>query len=149
MSNRKNTKTAMWGRIFLTACALILGASLAFAGSHKMSKDLEGKHASGQVDVIVQFNQVPTAFHHQKVLSRGGKINARSRPVQGWRLFHARFSAWPNLANDPDVAYISPDRPADSASSGTSTAVLDYHTRRSMLPQPGRRVWMAPASAWL
>ncbi len=127
MSNRKNTKTAMWGRIFLTACALILGASLAFAGSHKMSKDLEGKQASGQVNVIVQFNQVPTAFHHKKVLSRGGKITRDLGRFRGGA-YSVPASALAGLANDPDVLFISPDRPVRSTSSGTATAVLDYHT---------------------
>ena len=91
MSERTKTRSAMWGKIFLTACALILGASLAFAGPHKMSKDLEGKKASDQVNVIVQFNQVPTAFHHKKVLSRGAKSTAN------WVIFVAALTACPRL----------------------------------------------------
>jgi hypothetical protein len=62
---------AAWERTLLAMCAVILNASLAFAGSPKMAKDLEGKRPSDQVDVIVQFKQTPTAKHHQKVLKRG------------------------------------------------------------------------------
>ena len=71
---RNQCQSATWGKRFLMLCAVILSASLAFAGPRKMAKDLGGKNASGQVDVIVQFTQAPTARHHQKVFNRGGKL---------------------------------------------------------------------------
>jgi serine protease AprX len=127
MFKRTQTKTAMWGRIFLTACALILGASLAFAGPHKISKDLEVKHSASQVNVIVQFNQVPTSYHHEKILRRGGKINRDLGRFRGGA-YSMPASELASLAADPEVLYISPDRPVRSTSSGTATAALDYHT---------------------
>jgi hypothetical protein len=54
---RKQTKSALWGRTCLTLCAVVLSASTAFADAPKISKDLAGTYAYGQVDVIVQFNQ--------------------------------------------------------------------------------------------
>jgi serine protease AprX len=123
----KQHKSAMWGRTALTVLAVILSASLAFAGPRKMSKDLEGKKASDRVDVIVQFNQVPTAWHHRKVLARGGKLKrALGRFKGGAYTISARELA--RLAADPAVVYISPDRPLRRAGTGSPTVVLDYHT---------------------
>lgn len=125
MMQRNQSKSAMWGRIFLTGCAMILSASLAFAGSHKkLSKDLEGAKVSSQVDVIVQYTQVPTARHHQKVLSRGGKIKRELGRFKGGA-YTISASKLADLAADPEVVYISPDRPLHNASTAGS---LDYHT---------------------
>jgi hypothetical protein len=57
MMERKPTKSALWGRTCLTLCAVVLSASLTFAGAPKISKDLAGTYASGQADVTAQFNQ--------------------------------------------------------------------------------------------
>jgi serine protease AprX len=124
---RNQCKSAMWGRTFLTVCALILSASLAFAGTHKMSKDLEGKKSSDMVNVIVQFNQVPSTRHHQKVLNRGGKLKRQLGHFRG-AAYAIPASQLASLANDPEVTYISPDRPLRGASTGSPVALLDYHT---------------------
>ena len=116
---RNQCQSAAWGTRFLMLCTVILTASLAFAGSPKMSKDLEGKNAFDQVDVIVQFTQAPTARHHQKVLSRGGKINRELGLVKSGA-YTMPTSALEDLANDPDVAYISPDRPVNGMLTGRS-----------------------------
>ncbi|MGA2674154.1 MAG: S8 family peptidase [Terracidiphilus sp.] len=125
--NCKTRKSAMWGRTIATLCALIVSASLAFAGSPKLSKDLVGKQALDRVDVIVQFNQVPTARHHEKVLSRGGAIKRELGRFKG-AAYTMPGSALADLAADPEVVYISLDRPLRGASTESSTAVLDYHT---------------------
>jgi len=108
--NHKQCQSAAWRKRLLMFCAVLLSASLAFAGSRKMSKDLEVTNASDQVDVIVQFTQVPTARHHQKVLNRGGKLRQELGLVMGGA-YSLPASALADLAADPDVAYISPDRP--------------------------------------
>ena len=119
--------SAMWGRAFMTICALLLSASLAFAGTPKMSKDLQGAKTSGQVDVIVQYTHVPTAFHHQKVLSKGGKIKRELGRFKG-SAYTMPASRLAELAADPDVTFISPDRPLKGASTGSPAAILDFHT---------------------
>jgi len=121
------TKTTTLVRTFLTICTLILGANLVFAGSHKISKDLEGNTGSGMVDVIVQFKQLPTAAHHEKVLSRGGTIKKRYSEFRG-AAYTMPASALDDLAADPDVVYISPDRPLSGASTTSIPMALDYHT---------------------
>jgi hypothetical protein len=44
----------------MTVFAMILSASLAFAGSAKLSQDLRGQNGSSQVDLLVQFSRAPT-----------------------------------------------------------------------------------------
>jgi serine protease AprX len=110
---RKLSDSAAWGKLLGLGC-LILSASLAFAGSRKMSKDLEGKNTSDQVDVIVQFKQAPTSRHHQKVFNRGGRLNHELGLVKSGA-YSLPVSALAGLAADPDVAYISPDRPVMGA----------------------------------
>ena len=105
---RNQYNGAAWLRT-LIVCAVALMASLAFAGSPKLSKDLEGKKASDQVDVIVQYTQAPTARHHQKVLSRGGTLKQELSVVKAGA-YSMPASALASLAADPEVAYISPDR---------------------------------------
>jgi len=130
---RKQSKSAMWGRTVLIVSALLLTASLAFAGSHKMSKEFDGKKLSGQVDVIVQFNQVPTSRHHQKIASRGGKLKRELGRFKG-AAYRMPASKLAGLANDPEVRYISPDRPVHGASNGPGQPVLDYHNESIHAP---------------
>ena len=111
----------------LTMCVVILTASLASAGSLKMAKDLEGKKGSEPVDVIVQFTQPPTARHHQKVLSKGGTLKNSLGLVSGGS-YSVPATALATLAADPEVAYITPDRPLHGKNNGSPTAELDYHT---------------------
>jgi serine protease AprX len=75
--------------------------------------------------VIVQFRQVPTARHHQKVLDRGGKLRRELGRFRG-AAYSMPASALASLAADPEVVYISPDRPVHASS--TVAPVLDYHT---------------------
>lgn len=119
--------SAMWGRSFLMVCALVLSASLAFAGSSKISKDLEAKKASDQVNVIVQFRHVPTAMHHAKVMDMGGRKTRELGRFKGGA-YKIPASALAELAADPEVVYISPDRPLRGAGTGSTATVIDYHT---------------------
>jgi serine protease AprX len=123
----KTARSAPWLRIYLTVFALILCSNLAFADPTRLSKDLQGRNGSDQVDVIVQYNHIPTAVFHQKVLSRGGAIKQELGQFKG-AAYTVPASVLADLAADPDVVYISPDRPLHSTGNSTSTAVLDYHT---------------------
>lgn len=100
-------------------------ASIVNAQSHKMSKDLTARNASDRVDVIVQFKQELTPRQHQKVLSRGGSLKRELGFVKSGA-YSVPTSVLADLAADPDVAYISPDRPLSSTASFTPT--LDYYT---------------------
>ena len=98
----------------LRLAVLALSASLAFAKYPKLASDLERQDPTSDVDVIIQFKQAPTARHHAKVLSRGGQLKAKLDVVKGGA-YRIKRGALDDLANDPDVAYISPDRPVHAS----------------------------------
>jgi len=109
-------KTTTWGRrLALLALITLLaaGLSLADGNKHKVSSDLDalkgGKHGA-TVDVIIQFNQTPTAAHHQKVQNKGGVLKTKLDFIKGAH-YSVPLDALDDLADDPDVAYISPNRP--------------------------------------
>src|SRR5215467_788205 len=91
-------------------------AGVAQARDHrKFSDELYQKtqSASGQnqmVDVIIQFSSNPTSRHFSKVSGLGGRLNRSFNTVRGGH-FTLPVRVVERLANDPDVAYISPDRP--------------------------------------
>src|SRR5438552_290090 len=120
-------KTTTWGaRLALLALLVLLaaGTSLADGKKHKLSKDLDavkGGHNGATVDVIIQFNQTPTAAHHQKVQNKGGVLKTKLDVIKGAH-YSVPTGSLEDLENDPDVAYISPNRPL----SGTATSTLDY-----------------------
>ncbi|HMC75129.1 MAG TPA: S8 family serine peptidase, partial [Terriglobales bacterium] len=89
--------------------ALILTASIsADAASPKISHDTPTRGA-GLVDVIVQFKHTPNGSHAQKVAARGGVLKTDLSLVKA---LHVALPAnrIQELANDPEVGYISRDR---------------------------------------
>src|SRR3989440_9193216 len=120
-------KTTTWGaRLALLALIVLLaaGTSLADGNKHKLSKELDavkGGHNGATVDVIIQFNQTPTAAHHQKVQNKGGALKTKLDVIKGAH-YSVPTGSLKDLEKDPDVAYISPNRPL----SGTATSTLDY-----------------------
>src|ERR1022692_631166 len=82
--------------------------ALGLAQQPKLARDLS-KDPEATVDVIVQYTAPPTAEQHKKITDKGGKlkadlgfIHAGSYTVHGKDL--------DDLANDPAVLYVSPDR---------------------------------------
>jgi serine protease AprX len=69
---------------------------------------LEGIDAQKAADVIIQYKQAPTLAHHAKVMLRGGVVRRTLEMVKGgaYRVTAAKLA---ELADDPDVEYISPD----------------------------------------
>jgi hypothetical protein len=107
------TKSLVWFLAF---------AGLVFAGSPKIAKDLDNIDSEALVDVIVQFKQVPTEAHHKKITDRGGQLKRELGLIKGSH-YSVPASKLKDLADDPDVAYISPDRPVNAADTPT---VFDY-----------------------
>src|SRR6266851_4662488 len=113
-------ETTTWGRrVALLALAILLAAGLSFADGkkHKLSKDLDalkGGHNGATVEVIVQYNVPPTDAHHQKVQNKGGVLKTKLDFIKGAH-YSVPVEALDALADDPDVAYISLDRPVYGA----------------------------------
>src|SRR2546426_8028145 len=102
--------------------ALLLGLflpSLAFAAHHKVAPDLQNGVYDPAVDVIIQFRRTPTHVQRGKVQKKGGVLRGKLDAIKG-ALYSLPVNALEAVADDPDVVYISPDRPL----SGAST--LDY-----------------------
>src|SRR5712692_5109328 len=113
-SNDSVLKTTTWGaRLALLILITLLAAGLSLAdGKHKLSKDLDalkGGHSGATVDVIIQFNQTPTDAHHQKVQNKGGTLKTKLDFIKAAH-YSVPVEALDALADDPDVAYISPNR---------------------------------------
>src|SRR6266571_2934593 len=126
-SNDSVLKTTTWGaRLALLALMILLAAGLSLAdGKHKLSKDLDalkGGHNGATVDVIIQFNQTPTAAHHQKVQNKGGVLKTKLDFIKGAH-YSVPVESLDALADDPDVVYISPDRRLNGALDQTAAAV--------------------------
>ncbi len=120
-------KTTTWGkRLALLTLITLLAAGLSFAdGKHKVSTDLDtfrSGHSGDTVDVIIQFNQTPTAAHHQKVQNKGGVLKTKLDFIKGAH-YTVPVEALDALADDPDVVYISPDRPVHGALDNSVAAV--------------------------
>src|SRR3989441_7700615 len=126
-SNDSVLKTTTWGaRLALLALITLLAAGLSLAdGKHKVSKDLDalkGGHDGATVDVIIQFNQAPTEAHHQKVQDKGGVLKTKLDFINGAH-YSIPVESLDALADDPDVVYISPDRPVRGALDTTVATV--------------------------
>src|SRR6266705_412424 len=126
-SNDSVLKTTTWGaRLALLTLITLVVAGLCLAdGKHKLSKDLDalkGSHSGATVDVIIQFNQTPTDAHHQKVQDKGGALKTKLDFIKGAH-YSVPVESLDALADDPDVAYISPDRRLSGALDNTAAAV--------------------------
>ena len=89
--------------------AVIATAGLTFGLSPKVAKDLENADPAATIDVIVQFNQTPTAAHHKKVTDRGGALKTGLAVVKAGH-YTIGAGKLADLAADPEVTYISPNR---------------------------------------
>src|SRR2546428_10169139 len=122
---RENTRK--FTRLARLALFVLLAPSLSYADSkqHNLSKDLEALKngpSGATVDVIIQFNQTPTDAHHQKVQDRGGALKTRLDVIKGAH-YSVPVESLEALADDPDVAYISPDRQLNGSLDNTAAAV--------------------------
>ena len=92
-----------------TLSCLLLFGTLAWGNEHKLSPELKGQHASGVVDVIVQYKVPPAKKHRDRIAAHGGLVKQHLGTVKGL-LVSLPASRLQLLSNDPDVAYVSPDR---------------------------------------
>ena len=103
----------------IALCFLTFATTQAF-GREKLSPELRHAKSGKAVDVIVQFTDDPTDDHIGKVTGKGALLKQKLSLIHGAAFHSLPSEALAQLAQDPDVAYISPDRPVQ----GTSN--LDY-----------------------
>jgi serine protease AprX len=100
---------------------LMLVPGLARAQSQKLSPDLERVPGGGAVDVIIQYRTVPTPSHFNRVVARGGLLHHDLRSINAGA-FRVPVRMLAELAKDPEVKYVSLDRPV-----GPSLALLSQN----------------------
>src|SRR5579862_6084238 len=100
----------------ITALALMLGAmTTLWGGSEKLSPELRSSELrsskmTANVEIIVQYNVTPTGAHHLKVVKLGGTLRESMDRVMSAH-YSVPASALTILSNDPDIAFIAPNRP--------------------------------------
>jgi serine protease AprX len=105
----------------LTAFAT-LGCMGAWAKEPKLSQDLQGADSQTPLRVIVRWKHAPKEKQARQVSDLGGLLNAL-HPLIKAGAYTLPGSALKELANDPDVVYISPDRPVHAKLDYTAAAV--------------------------
>jgi len=83
-------------------------APAASAKHAKIAKHLDTSNG-GTVDVIVRFTAPPARKHHDKVGKKGGQLK-EDLSVAKAGLYSVEASALEDLADDPDVVYVSAGR---------------------------------------
>ena len=101
------------------AGALLLSTSVK---AQKTSKDLAGADGLSNVRVIVQWKTPLDAAKAAKVTQRGGVLHFDHRSIKA-STYTLPVVALNGLANDPDVAFISLDRPVRSKLDYSAAAV--------------------------
>ena len=102
-------------RTFALLVGFLYSVSSCLAQNPRLSRDLS-RNGVADIDVIVQYSVAPTAAHHKKITDRGGKLNADLGFIRGGA-YTIHAADLDQLARDPEVAYISPDRPVSSVAS--------------------------------
>lgn len=98
--------------LILAFAFLITSATAASAAGHKVAPDLENfpRHSDGTVDVIIQFTEKPGAKHFGELAAQGGKLKHSLEHIKGGA-FRVPASLLPWLEKNPQIAYVTPDRP--------------------------------------
>ncbi len=95
----------------------------AWGDEQKLSPELKGRHTTEAVDVIVQYKLSPAQRHRDRVAAHGGIVKQHLRTVKGL-LVTLPASRAEELSNDPDVAYVSPDRTISRQMNNAAVGVL-------------------------
>src|SRR5215469_3217884 len=107
----------MMDKCLWPAGILFLFPMILFGDAAKIAPDLGGADPQSIISVIVQFSGPPDGTTDGIVRQLGGQEEADLPLIQG-KLISIPARALTGLANNPNVKYISPDRPVQ--------ATLDY-----------------------
>ncbi len=113
--------TAWGGKIVLLIALLLLSSSFAFAG--KKSKDLEDLKGDKKVDVIIQYAEAPGDANVAKANKKGASFHRHLGIIKS-SVFTVRADKLDELLeSDPDITYVSPDRPIGGAKDNAQAAI--------------------------
>ncbi|MBM3735513.1 MAG: hypothetical protein FJW39_06970 [Acidobacteria bacterium] len=120
-----------------TITAVLAAMSGALLAGPKVSNDLSD--SPGQlVDVIVQYKSDPGAQAEARANARGAQLKHRLSSIKGHAL-RIPANAISALAQDPDIVYISRDRPlrASAIDYAERAAVCEPETSLTSVPVGG------------
>src|SRR5438094_927133 len=103
----------------LFLCAI---AALGTASAQKLSPELAASDPHASVKVIVQWRQRPNDSSHRKVTRRGGHLRRSYKNINS-AAYSIPAAALQDLANDPEIEYVGPDRPVRPMLDFTAEAV--------------------------
>lgn len=110
-------------RVASLAIVCLFGVASSVAeGGHKhakLSPELQSASPTDSVDVIVQYRTAPSEQNVKKVTAKGAKLKDNLSLIHSAAFQNVPASALADLAADPDVAHVSPDRPLKASA-------LDY-----------------------
>ncbi|MFZ0796674.1 MAG: S8 family peptidase [Terriglobales bacterium] len=109
--------SAAWGRVLAMALVVLSAIPSSATGkpvlnsqTSKFSRDLQSAAGgNGMVTVIVQHRQMPTSAHLKSLQDAGATIKSQFHTIRAVTMT-VPASMLAVLANDPNVAYITPDR---------------------------------------
>lgn len=110
-ANKPNSESVVWGT-HLTPVTTVTNTITtgAAAAARKFSADLNDHVGQdGMVTVIVQHRQMPASAHLKDMQGRGAIIRSKFNSIRAVTM-HVPASMVEELAKDPNVAYITPDR---------------------------------------
>jgi serine protease AprX len=137
--------SAAWGRVVGLAL-LVLSAMPSYAGpTAKFSTDLQQRAAGANrmVTVIVQYRRMPTDSSIRTMQLGGAAIKSKLHTIRAVTM-RVPVSMLANLAKDPNVAYITPDRPVSmTAANEDYTTAVEADVAAAQFAQDGTGVGVA------
>jgi serine protease AprX len=97
----------------LAAIALLVLCGMCYGRSPKVAPDLTSD-TGGPVDVIVQFSSRSFEDQKDRMKRKGGRLKGEFRSLDT-AVFEVDEATAASLADDPEVLYVSPDRPVYGA----------------------------------
>jgi len=123
LGHTKNNKIRTALRTSLTVLLVMLFAMMGFARNPKLAKDFDKVAANQDMDVIVQYKTAPQTSHINKAKALGATMKRQHGRIRAVS-FHMKRSALDKLlANDPNVAFISPNSKLLSSMDYTAVTV--------------------------
>src|SRR6202140_2631449 len=136
--------SAAWGRVAGLAL-LVLSAMPSYAGpTAKFSADLQQKAAgaNSMVTVIVQYRQMPNSSSLRTMQLGGAAIKSQLHTIRAVTM-RVPVSMLAKLAKDPNVAYITPDRPVSLTGNEEYETAVEADVAAAQFAQDGTGVGVA------
>ena len=122
-AKRKTRHSAVWGSRTIALGTLLLLTTFAAAQSSKMSRDLQDMPDGQQANVLIQYYMPPTRIDVNAAKSVGGRNGKALGLVKGYKWAMTPGNVQSLLAKDPNVKYVSVDRPLQGAMNLAAPAV--------------------------